>query len=419
MESVFPRHVHLGLGFQAKAHISWSGRYLYAVTQDNKIQSYRNQDLIHTVEGEEPSQQAPRQVPWHSRSIAEGSTIYDLVSAPWPATGYFVSVPDSPIQLHGLWSSSDSQTEPENPDSAKVLASFNFKDDKLESWHTAYLNLAANDKPWLIAGGNRFLRVYDVEQGRSEPIHSQRLSICRNAGGSSLLKGCVSALDANEQGLLAVGTFERRLGIFAENGVGGIVQSTCLGSSAREAVSQLKWSRARPWYLYVARRHCDVICVHDVRMNRSYLDGNVPVAELKGRMYDTHQRLAFDVLPSDEMEYVPELDQMAGSGEWIVAGGSDGKVVGWSYPWAASERYPEMEVQVNSHPVTAVVVHPDGALITGCGGDRYRDGRRKNGWDEVTSDEESDDTSDVESDRTSTDESEETSEDESVDDDWE
>lgn len=369
-----------------------------------------------------PSQQPSPQKPWDSRSIAGGSTIYDLISAPWPATGYFVSVPDSPIQLLGLWSVEDDQThelEPVDPDSAKVLASFNFKDDKSESWHTAYLTVAANDKPWLIAGGNRFLRVYDVEQGRAEPIHSQRLSVRRNADylvEPSLLKGHISALDANEQGFLAIGTFERWLGIFANNGVGGIVHSFDLGGSAKEAVSQLKWSQARPWYLYVARRHCNNICMFDMRMNRSSLDVNTPVAYLKGRTYDTHQRLSFDILQCGETEYVPEGDQMAGAGEWIVAGGSDGKVVGWSNPWSSGERNPEIEVQIDSHPATAVIIHPDGTLITGCGKDRYRGVQEKPEWDEETSEDGSNESSGGESDVSSEDENGETSEDETMDD---
>ena len=267
--------------------------------------------------------------------------------------------------------------------------------------HSAYLALAKNGDPHLIAAGARFIRVYDVSYGSRDPLHDIRLFLHGQTGSSALdaraLKGPVSCLDAQGGGLLAVGTVGGQVGVFADNGAGGLVCALGAGREREDGmVTQVRWSEARPWYLYVGRRGRDRVRVYDLRAfswagERSVGTvgaGGPEQLALGGWKNDTTMRLSFDLLQVGDAGYEHEI------GEWLLAGTSDGRVVGWKDPWAARDgggSIPDWELEVDRERrlVTAVLAHPDGTLVTGCG----EDWRKSTYWWDAESSSSSDDES--------------------------
>ena len=130
------------------------------------------------------------------------------------------------------------------------------------------------------------------------------------------MKGVVSALNMNAEGLLAAGTFTRWVGLYDDDGSGGTVATFPLqgrGDQANEGkgvdygtgITQLLWTSCSR-YLCVAERGSDGVSIWDIRGTGKRL------AWLRGRKALTPQRLGVDI-----------------TGQEIWAGGTDGRIRVW------------------------------------------------------------------------------------------
>ena len=343
--------------------------------------------------------------PIYSHSVAGGTGIHDVLPAWWDSVGYFTSTAQHPIQLWTL-GLLEEPADTAGQGAAKVAHSFICKDNRLERFHPTFLTRAVNGKPWLIAAGGRFVRIFDIESGSADPFHNVNLSDNESkthGSGISLraLKGQISCTAAGPYGLLATGTYEGQVGIFADDGVGEL---TCVldessSTTQNSATIQVKWSQARPWYLYVAKRQTDSVQVYDARHFGPSLNGlntALETSRLFGRKNATNQRLSFDLFSAGES--LSRVEDGVKDGEWLVAGGTGGQVVGWKDPWGSESKAPDFSTVVGTDAITAVVAHPDGSLVTGSSKDRYR-AEIRHWWQEEASsdsdDTESEDSSEV------------------------
>lgn len=128
------------------------------------------------------------------------------------------------------------------------------------------------------------------------------------------MKGIVSALAINKDGMLAAGTFSRWIGLYDTSGGGGassifplneIEKSNEGGVGQGTGITQLLWSPCSR-YLCVVERNSDGVGVWDIRGSGQRL------AWLRGRQALTPQRLEVEVM-----------------GEEVWAGGTDGKIRVW------------------------------------------------------------------------------------------
>lgn len=153
------------------------------------------------------------------------------------------------------------------------------------------------------------------------------------------MKGIISALGVSRDGVVAVGTLSRWVGLYDSNGAGGCVGVFPLssgggqsgnGGSGREGEEDVAGSglgitnvefSPDGTYLYVAERMSDGILVYDIRVQGRSL------GVLRGRKAVTNQRMGFEVVGAgagsgDESEESHEI--------W--AGGTDGSVRVWRNP---------------------------------------------------------------------------------------
>lgn len=136
------------------------------------------------------------------------------------------------------------------------------------------------------------------------------------------MKGIVSslAISPTADGILAVGTFTRNIGLYASAGSGecigvfsvaGTEAETTIGGAG---ITQVLWSPCGR-YLYICERKSDGVLIYDIRV-----EGKL-VGWLEGRTAGTNQRLGVDIVPTDE-----------GGGHEVWAGGTDGMVRIWRNP---------------------------------------------------------------------------------------
>lgn len=150
------------------------------------------------------------------------------------------------------------------------------------------------------------------------------------------MKGIVSALSVNSEGIVAAGTFTRDVGLYSDAGRGECISVFSLNrdTSAPEyvhgsGITQTAWSPDGR-YLYVAERMSDGISVFDIRVTGKRL------AALRGRQAMTNQRLNIDVV------------SVANDHE-IWAGGTDGVVRVWENPHLAeNEMYPTSQREAHT-----------------------------------------------------------------------
>ena len=132
------------------------------------------------------------------------------------------------------------------------------------------------------------------------------------------MRGIVSSLSiqAQDDGMLAAGTWTRWVGLYDMGGLGGLVSTWCISDAADQeagiggtGITEAKWS-ACGRYLCVVERKSRGVLVYDVRVAGKL------VGWLEGREAMTNQRLGVDV-----------LEGAAGVEVWC--GGVDGVVKVW------------------------------------------------------------------------------------------
>lgn len=136
------------------------------------------------------------------------------------------------------------------------------------------------------------------------------------------MKGIISslAISPTGDGILAAGTFTRRIGLYASNGSGESLGTFSVSGTEADrliggrGITQLLWSSCGR-YLYIVERRSRGIMVYDIRVTGQLLGW------LQGRKSDTNQRLSVDLVPGNGT-LPPQI--------W--AGGTDGTISVWTNP---------------------------------------------------------------------------------------
>ena len=168
------------------------------------------------------------------------------------------------------------------------------------------------------------------------------------------MKGIVSALGMNMDGILAAGTFTRWVGLYDSYGCGGSagVFSIATGDEDEKGsrgggITQVLWS-ACGRYLCVIERASDGLGVWDVRGTGKRL------AWLRGRGARTQQRLGAEIM-----------------GKEVWAGGTDGVVRVWEgLGMKEGVVDPEWEFKAHDDVISSTTLHPSGSVLATCSGQR-------------------------------------------------
>ncbi|KAK0253243.1 hypothetical protein LTS09_011660 [Friedmanniomyces endolithicus] len=250
-------------------------------------------------------------------------------------------------------------------DYTTVHAKYNLISPTTERYLTTNSVLFTRDGRHFIAGGHNRLATFDCSRNYSGPIVNHQLVPGKKAkklyGAESLgCKGIVTALAVNTDGLLATGTTQREIGLYANEGQGECVVGFSVAAPPSEkkvvtgtGVMHVGWTPDGK-YLLAAERQSDGIQVYDVR-NMIHR-----VSWLSGRQANTTQKLGIDVVPT-----------VAGCEVW--AGGSDGYVRIWNNPGLREGHVePDVAIKMHEDPVSSAVWHPAGIVLATSSGCRYK-----------------------------------------------
>ncbi|KAK4544351.1 hypothetical protein LTR36_004242 [Oleoguttula mirabilis] len=225
----------------------------------------------------------------------------------------------------------------------------------------------SRDGRHFVAGSRNQISIFDCSRDTSGPSSFHRTGANRKArqqyGKPSIgCQGIVSALSISGDGVLAAGTTEREVGLYANEGRGECITAFALAERGAVAcgktqvhgtgITSLKWSPCGK-YLCIAERQCDSIQVYDVRNTMQW------VSQLTGRQADTTQKLGVDIVTISD-------------GYEVWAGGTDGCVRMWSNPGSqGGEHTPDGEMKLHNDPVSSAIWHPSGAVLATSSGQRF------------------------------------------------
>ncbi|KAF2189601.1 hypothetical protein K469DRAFT_700825 [Zopfia rhizophila CBS 207.26] len=273
--------------------------------------------------------------------------------------------------INALWSiSSAYESHPSGPvDISTKVASYKLICPLTERVIAPYSLAFTYDGSRFLAGSENLISVFDVERTNEGPISKlPTIPSTRNKrkGGGVGFKGCVSTMNISNEGVLAVGTWSRRVGIYDSEGLGDTITSFPLpqfslpgqivtGEAMRNSspligtgITSVKWSPCSK-YLYIAERKSDAILIYDIRNMR------IGVSYLVGRKANTNQRLGFDLWDAGTGE--------EGVGHEAWAGGTDGNVRVWRGPHLKEGAVEADKVmKVSEDPVASVCVHHGGGI---------------------------------------------------------
>jgi len=257
------------------------------------------------------------------------------------------------------------------------------------------------DARHFVAGSKNQIATFDCAHNGSGPLATHRTGVSQKArrqfgAGSSMgCKGIVSGLSISGDGVLAVGTTEREIGLYSNEGNGECITAFTLTGRTNETelvndghsiegtgITGLKWSPCGR-YVIIAERQCDAVQIYDVRNTLQW------VSRLTGRKAETAQKLGINVVPT------------AGGYE-VWAGGTDGYVRMWNNPGSKTgEHAPDAGIKlhdgekpsqsdsttrgadINPDPVSSAVWHPSGAVLATSSGQRCA----RTGFDDSSSSE--------------------------------
>ena len=297
---------------------------------------------------------------------------YSIVSLPEPA--YAVAIHPSfsltaPEQCLYLSSIRDMPIRLLSPFASGLLASYPLVSEQTERWTTPNsLLFHPRDLNTFFAGGIGTVSLFDINRNGEPPYHqimrppirsiTRQMKVLASMANQSEdngqdnwhLKGIVSAMDMNCDGLLAAGTFSKRLAILDPTSSVDAVGKLPLPQDEGTGVTGLKFhpSPSRCNYLVVGSRRSTVLHVFDIRSPGSVM------ATLTDRISATPQRLEFDVTSDGK----------------VWAGCTDGKLRVWDeLGLKVGDVSPTWEQESQRDTVAAVQIHPGGApVMATCGG---------------------------------------------------
>jgi len=247
-----------------------------------------------------------------------------------------------------------------SPYAPAILASYPLVSPTTEAWIAPYsLVFSPNEPNTFFAGADGLIAEFDMQRNGEEPVASTRTGQGRKRSGMQGLNdvgmnGIVSAMAINGDGVLAAGTFTRRLGLYDGNGRGGTVGVFHIGgdddleATRGRGITQVIWSLCGR-YLCVVERNSDGVSIWDIR------GAGKRLAWLEGRQARTQQRLYAEVI-----------------GDELWAGGIDGKVRVWkglgTKEGAVS---PAWSFQAHSDAIGSATLHPTGSVLATCSGQRH------------------------------------------------
>lgn len=243
-----------------------------------------------------------------------------------------------------------------------------------EVWNAPHSLLFNNEGTHFIAGATAEFTIFDISRTNEGPMERKKIGYRKNSGHYNP-KGLdwtreitgpsdiISTMDLSVQDMFAMGTWGRKIAIYAGAGRGELIttfspdQIEGNGTRFGEGISQVKWSPCGQ-YLYVGERHSAGIHIYDIRV------AGKRVGCLMGREAKTAVKLSFDVVPTAE-----------GSEVW--AGGTDGKIRMWKNPaqrGGVVSWDEEWAVHGGNDLVCATLVHGSGSIVaTVACKERYHD----------------------------------------------
>ncbi|EMF09194.1 WD40 repeat-like protein [Sphaerulina musiva SO2202] len=208
-----------------------------------------------------------------------------------------------------------------------------------------------------LVGSDNLLAGFDCSQAGQGPTIFHKLKAGRkSSSGLQMLqrKGLVSSLSISNDGLLALGTNEREIAMYDNDGLGSWVSSFELEEGLGTGISDLKWSPCGK-HLLIAERQSNVIQMYDIRNTQQ------KVGDLTGRYAATPQVMNIDVVPT-------------ASGYEVWGGSTDGTVRMWSNPGDEyGGQMPSATLKLHGSPVSSAIWHPSGAILATASGRRFDD----------------------------------------------
>ncbi|KAJ9493806.1 hypothetical protein H2202_010734 [Exophiala xenobiotica] len=217
-----------------------------------------------------------------------------------------------------------------------------------------------------IAGSDSLISVFDLSRPGQEPISSLPTGPKRKTtdyNPAVNMRGIVSALAMdNSTGVLAAGTYGRQVGLYNAMGqaecvgvfsVQGTAADTHIGGGG---ITQVTWSQDGR-YLYITERKSHGVVIYDIRKTGQLL------AWLEGRKAQTNQRLAIDLVTSNDQ-----------GGQEVWAGGLDGYVRVWRDPHQQEGSVsPAFEFKAHDDAISGVGIHNGGSVLATASGQRHFD----------------------------------------------
>lgn len=308
------------------------------------------------------------------RTIVLPTDLLEEAEEPRPLTQYAVWKASSKIQSYGIYPGFDLQ----NPATTFVLAaaadvpitlrnalaydtvqaSYPLIHSATEEFQPPRSLTFTRTGTHFLVGSDSLLAVFDCAQYGEGPSISHKLQRGRKAprGLQTLQrKGFVSALSISNEGFVALGTNEREIALYSNEGLGSSISSFELEPDLGSGVSDLKWSPCGK-YLLVAERQSNVVQIYDIRNTQQ------KVSDLTGRYAITPQKMHIEVVPT-------------AAGYEVWGGGTDGVVRMWSNPGEKEEdQMPSAALKLHEAPVASAIWHPTGAVLATASGGRS-DGR--------------------------------------------
>ncbi|GAB7352430.1 hypothetical protein MBLNU459_g2848t1 [Dothideomycetes sp. NU459] len=231
-----------------------------------------------------------------------------------------------------------------------------------EEWLTPHSLVFAGDGARFVAGQTERIAIFDLTRSGEGPmseIRTRKGRKARSYGESDIsLAGLIFSMAINPaDGILAAGTSQRQVGLWANEGGGAYISSFSLvdrtePSLKGNGVSHMKWSPCGR-YLFVAERQSDALLVYDIRVTGRRL------AWLTGRKAFTTQKLGFDVA----------ADSDGGLAVW--AGGTDGRVRTWKNVTGREGHVdPDHAFKASDDAVSASLIYPGGSILATTSGQR-------------------------------------------------
>lgn len=247
-----------------------------------------------------------------------------------------------------------------SPFAPDILATYPLVSPTTEAWIAPHsLVFSPNEPNTFFAGANGLIAEFDLQRNGEGPVNRTQTSRGRKRGGVHALNdegmnGIVSAMAINADGILAAGTFTRRVGLYDGNGRGATVgtfdieQNNVYGDDRGGlGVTQVLWSSCGR-YLCVAERGSNGVSVWDIRGTGK------SIAWLEGRQAKTQQRLGIDIMGGE-----------------LWTGGTDGIVRVWKNVGMESGVVsPTWSFQAHDDSIGSTALHPTARVLATCSGHR-------------------------------------------------